>query len=251
MRFRFKAFGLHILCSACVLTLVVGGLYAGWYRWPGWYLAGMRHIALLVVAVDVAIGPLLTLVVASPTKSRRELARDIGVIVVVQLAALAYGSVTLWRGRPVYYVFAGNGLHMVQAFDLKPSEIALGRRDDPSLAPEWHCMPRWVWAPLPQDKQALKEAIRSMISGGVDLPQMPRYFKPWNQGLPTLRKHLRSVVKQTTFPKPERQALETRMKRLGIPLDKPDTMLLTGRGIPLLAVFDPTTLRIAAILAPD
>lgn len=251
MRFRFRAFGLHILCSAGILSLTVGGLYACWYRWPGWYLTGMRHIALTVIAVDLALGPLLTLVVASPAKSRRELARDIGVIVAVQLAALVYGSLTLWRGRPLYYVFSGNGLHMVQPSDLGSSEIALGRRYNSSLAPTWHSLPRWVWAPLPQDKRARESVIRAMISGGVDLPQMPRYFKPWQQGLATLRKHLSPIGDQTMFAKPERQAFERRMRRLGIPLDRADTMLLTGRGIPLLAVFDPTTLRIAAILAPD
>lgn len=254
MKYRLQAFGFHLLGSASLLTLVLGGFYLGWYRWPGWYLTGATHIAPLVVGVDVALGPLLTLVVASPTKPRRELARDIGVIVAVQLAALVYGSVTLWRGRPLYYVFitsGSQGLQMVQPSDLGSSEIALGRRENPSLAPTWRSLPRWVWAPLPENKQARENVIHSMIVNRVDLTQMPRYFRPWNAGLATLRKHLRAVSDQADFTKAQRQALETKVKRLGLPLDRPDTMVLIGRGIPLLVVFDPATLRIAAILAPD
>ncbi len=250
MRFRLKAFGLHLVGSASLLTLTVGGIYAGWYRWPGWYLTGMRHIALLVAAIDLALGPLLTLVVASPGKPRRELARDIGIIVAVQLCALVYGSVTLWRGRPLYYALTTNELEMVQASDISSSERALGRRDNPLLAPTWHSLPRWVWAPLPADKQARQKVIRSMIFARVDVTQMPRYFKPWNEASAMLRKHLSRVSDQTIFSKAERQVLEAKMARLGVPPDQPDTILLTGRGIPLLAVFDPASLRLAAVLAP-
>ncbi|MGB6449352.1 MAG: hypothetical protein WBE92_01220 [Steroidobacteraceae bacterium] len=252
MRFRLKAFGFHLLGSASVLTLVLGGLYLGWYRWPGWYLTGVRHIAALVVSIDLALGPLMTLVIASPAKPGRALARDICVIVAVQLAALTYGSATLWRGRPLYYAFSAvTGLQMVQAVDLTPSQVALGRRDNPSLAPTWHSPTRWVLAPLPENKQAREQAIQSMIASRVELVQMPRYFRPWNQGFSMLRKRLSLVSNQTTFTKAERQALETKMRRRGLEPDRPDTLLLTGRGTPLLAVLDPGTLQIKAILAPD
>lgn len=251
VRFRLKAFGFHILGSACLLTLTVGGLYAGWYRWPGWYLTGMRHIGVLVAVVDVVLGPLLTLVIASPLKTGRELARDIGIIVVVQLCALVYGSVTLWRGRPLYYALTTSGLEMVQASDISSSEAALGRRDNPSLTPTWHSLPRWIWAPLPTDKQAREKVIKSMIYARVDVTQMPRYFKPWSEGLATLRKHLSRVSDEANFTKTQRQSLTRQMRQLGLAIDQPDTVVLIGRGIPLLAVFDPSTLRLAAILAPS
>src|SRR5262249_4808550 len=103
MRFRFKAFGLHLLGSACLMGLLLGGLYLGWYRWPGWYLAGALTIALIMTGIDVVLGPLFTLLVANPKKPRRELTRDIAIIVAVQVIAAGYGIVTLWNGRPLYY----------------------------------------------------------------------------------------------------------------------------------------------------
>ena len=66
MRFRLTAFGLHLAGSACALTLILGGLYLGWYRGPGWYLSGVAHVVLVLAVVDVALGPTLTLIIANP-----------------------------------------------------------------------------------------------------------------------------------------------------------------------------------------
>ena len=68
MRFRLKAFGLHLTGSACALTLILGGLYLGWYRWPGWYLTGVLHVLIIVGIVDLGLGPTLTLIIANPRK---------------------------------------------------------------------------------------------------------------------------------------------------------------------------------------
>src|ERR1700733_13088331 len=98
MHFRLKLFSLHLLSSATVLTLILGGLYFGWYRWPGWYLTDVTRVVLVMVCVDVVLGPTLTLIVAKQSKERHVLARDIGIIVAVQLCAVIYGSASLWSG---------------------------------------------------------------------------------------------------------------------------------------------------------
>jgi hypothetical protein len=151
MRFRFKALGLHLLASATVLTLVLGTLYAGWYRWPGWYLSDALNVLLVLAGVDLALGPLLTSIVAAPGKPRSELRRDIAIIVFVQLCALVYGTASLWRGRPLYYAFSENVLQLVQAYDINASELALARQKNAAILPHWYSLPQWIWAPLPQN----------------------------------------------------------------------------------------------------
>jgi hypothetical protein len=249
--FRLRAFGFHLLGSASLLTLVLGGLYLGWYRWPGWYLAGAQQVAILVAIVDAALGPLSTLIIASPVKPRRVLARDIAVIVAVQVAALVYGCATLWHGRPLYYAFSVDRLQMVQAYDLDSAEVALGRSRNPGLAPTWHSLPRWIWAPLPDDPQEQKKIMKAAISGGPDVIQMPRYFKPWDRGVPELRKQLKKVDDVGGFTKAEKQVLRRKMSRLGFAPGEPDTIFLTGRVGTVLAVFDRATMHLEAMLAPD
>jgi hypothetical protein len=247
MRFRLKAFGLHLLASAVVLTLVVGSLYFGWYRWPGWYLADARHVATVLAGVDLALGPAITFIIAAPGKPRRELTRDIAIIVAIQLSALTYGSVLLWNGRPLYYAFSETVLQLVQAYDINARESGLARQQNPELAPHWYSLPRWVWAPLPQDPQERDRIVTSAMSGGDDVISMPRYFKRWEQGLPALRGQLKKVDDVAYFSGPDKLTLKARMKAAGFAPDQMNSITFTGRGQPLLAVLDPATLRIEAL----
>ncbi len=247
MQFRLKAFLLHLSGSACILTLVLGGLWLGWYRWPGWYLANALHIVGLLILIDLAIGPVLTLIVANPVKPRRELARDVSVIVCVQLVALLYGAATLWSGRPLYYTFSFDRLEIVQASDIKPEESVLANRSNPSFAPHWYSLPRWIWAPLPEGEEGARIGT-GVLFGGADVIDMPRYFKSWEQGLPRLRGELVRLDDMKYLSKSQKQALRRRMSEQGLPVDERNTMIMWGGSRRLLAVFDPTTLHIVAIL---
>jgi hypothetical protein len=247
MLFRLRAFGLHLLGSATVLTLVLGTLFLGWYRWPGWYLADVLQLVVAMVGVDLVLGPLLTFVVANKTKSMRELKRDIAIIIAVQLSALTYGSISLWNGRPLYFAFSENVLQMVQAYDIDSAEAALGRERNPGLAPSWSSLPRWIWAPLPKDPEERQKIFGSAISGGDDVISMPQYFKPWEAGLPSLREQLKKVDDVAYFSPGQKKKLKANMIAAGMSAEQLDTMPLTGRGHPLLAVFDLKTLKITAI----
>jgi len=251
MRFRFKALGLHLLGSAVALTLILGTLYLGWYRWPGWYLADATQVIKVMAGVDLVAGPLLTFVVAQPGKPLRVFARDIAVIVTVQLIALIYGTVSLWNGRPLYYAFSESELQLVQAYDMEPSALALGRRLNPTLAPHWYGLPRWIWAPLPQDPKVSDKIVASAIGGGYDVISMPQFFKPWESGLSALRAQLKKVDDQKYFSTRDKTTLKERMRATGLRTDQLNTIPLTGRGRPLLAVFDLIDLRIIAILRTD
>ena len=70
MEFRLKLFRLHLAASATVLSVVLGGLYLGWYHWPGWYLAIATPVIIVLAGVDLALGPLLTLIIANPGQEK-------------------------------------------------------------------------------------------------------------------------------------------------------------------------------------
>jgi hypothetical protein len=251
VKFRLKAFGFHLSGSAAALTMVLGGLWLGWYRWPGWYLASAFHIVALVVMVDLVLGPSLTLIVANPGKRRAELARDIAIIVAVQLIALVYGGVTLWRGRPLYYTFSVDRLELVQASDLKADDINQSRRENPALAPFWYSLPRWIWAPLPGNPEEAQKIVTGSAFGGTDVIQMPRYFRPWEQGLPELRKRLAKVDELKYFSPAEKQTLKSHIARLGLPADQANAVVMWGGSRRVLAVFDLGTLEIRAVIKAD
>jgi hypothetical protein len=251
MKFRFKAFGLHVTASTCLFLLALGTLYFGWYRWPGWYLTGATTIVLMMAGIDVVLGPLLTFVIANPNKPRRELARDIAIIATVQLAAMGYGLTTLWQGRPLYYTFSTKFLEVVQASDLSPEQIALGRQLNPDFAPYWYSRPRWIYAPLPNDPKVVEQIIQNTVGGGDDVIQMPRYFRPWKEGVAELRKELRPVATMTELGVRDKQMAAVRMLELGVTADEPVALPMMGRGKPLVGVVDPATGQVRALLRVD
>ena len=248
MKFRFRAFALHALGSACVLSLVFGALYLGWYRWPGWYITGAVHVSAILAGVDVTLGPLVTLLIANPKKPRRALARDIAVIVVFQLAAMTYGVATLWNGRPLYYAFSAVELEMVPAAEVPANEIALAWQQNPEFAPHWYSVPRWVFVPLPPSEADRKRIAESAAADGLDVTRMPQYFRPWSQAGETLRSQLKRVDQFSIFTRQEKQLLKQRMAQQGFAPDQPVTLFLVGRDRPVLAVFDRTTLNLRAII---
>jgi hypothetical protein len=250
MKFRLKALGLHLLGSASVLSLILGGLYLGWYRWPGWHLTDVTGVVVVLVGVDVVLGPLLTFIIARASKPRRELVRDISIIVAIQLSALAYGTMSLWNGRPLYYAYSEAVLQLVQAYDIDAEEAAAGIRQNPQFAPHWYSFPRWIWAPLPKDSDTRQKMVESAITGGDDVISMPQYFKSWEQGVPELGKNLKKVDDVAYFAPSEKKKLKDRMRAAGFDPEQLNSMPLTGRGHPLLAVFDPTSVKLTAILQP-
>jgi hypothetical protein len=247
MRFRLKAFGLHLLGSAVVLSLIFGSLYFGWYRWPGWYLADVSHVVLVMAAVDIVVGPLLTFVVANGTKPRRELKRDIAVIVAIQLFALIYGSISLWNGRPLYYAFSENVIQVVQAYDINPQDLVTANKQNNPLVPHWYSLPRRIWAPLPQDSATQNKIVASAVAGGDDVISMPQYYQPWVAGLPALRAQLKKVDDLKFYSTSDKAILKKEMGAAGIAQDAANSIPLTGRGKPLLAVIDATSGEIAGI----
>ncbi len=177
--FRFKVSGLHLLASVCTLTLVIGGFYIGWYEWPSWYLLGADRLVGILVLVDVGLGPLATLVVSSPDKPRKELQRDIAMIVLIQVVALGYGVGTLWSGRPLYYAFSLDRIEVVPAASFDEQALEQARQLKAPIMPSWTSLPQWIWAPLPDDPEERDNIIAKAIWGGPDVVSMPQYFRPF------------------------------------------------------------------------
>lgn len=190
MPFRLRAFIAHFAISIVLLAALLAVLYLGWYRWPGWYLTGAEVVAGLMILVDVGLGPLGTLVVSSPNKPKREWRRDVALIVGVQLAALSYGSYTLWQGRPLFYAFSTARIEMVRAGDFNDEQVRIAQEQHAAFLPVWSEPVRWVWARLPDDPDERARIMFSAVVGGDDVIAMPRYFRAWEDARDDITKVL-------------------------------------------------------------
>jgi len=122
MTTRLRAAAVHLSASAIVALLVATLIFGLWYPTPYGEMSGGRELFAILLGVDVILGPLVTFVVFDVSKSRRELRRDLTVVVVLQLAALAYGVWTVWAARPVHLVFEFDRFRVVHAIEV-PTEL--------------------------------------------------------------------------------------------------------------------------------
>jgi len=86
-----------------------------WYPSPLDKALGVANIFLLLLSIDVIIGPLLTLIVAK--QGKRSLKTDLLTIATLQLAALVYGLYMVAQGRPVWIIYSNNRFELVQAYE--------------------------------------------------------------------------------------------------------------------------------------
>lgn len=125
---------LHLAVSSVVAALVALIVLKLWYPAPYDQLSSGRSLFFLLILVDIACGPLLTLLVFNPEKSRFKWRFNLAVIVVLQLCALSYGLHATATARPVFLAFEGNRFRVVQANDVDPKRLNDARPEFATLS---------------------------------------------------------------------------------------------------------------------
>ena len=118
-----RASCIHLVLSLGVALIAALLVFGVWYPTPYRQLVGGRELFMLVIGVDVVCGPLLTAVIYNPAKPRRELFRDLALVAMIQVAALAYGLYSVAIARPVHMVFEVDRLRVVTAAEVQPDDL--------------------------------------------------------------------------------------------------------------------------------
>lgn len=173
---RLRAFAIHLAISA-----VVGGASAlfvsqVWYPSPLLAIMGGFGIFLILIGIDVILGPAVTLIIVNPGKSKRALLLDYTVVACVQIAALIYGLHTLAIARPSYVVFAKDGFLIVRANDLAPEDFAAS--GPPPFRSAGLLGPVWAVADLPKEVAERNRMVMQAVSGGREYWSYPKYYRP-------------------------------------------------------------------------
>jgi len=116
-----QAAALHLLLSLLIVGVLALLIFKVWYPMPLATATGVFVIFAMVFIIDLIIGPLLTLLVYK--KNKKSLVFDLSVIVIIQVAALAYGVYSLSQARPVYLAFYDNRFEIVRLNDIEDSYL--------------------------------------------------------------------------------------------------------------------------------
>lgn len=199
--FRMHLAGAHFAVSASIIACIGLVFWMRWYASPAWYLSGADRILLLLICVDVFIGPFITLIIANPEKSRMELVRDLLIVVFFQVSALIWGVNSLWQGRPLYMVFAVDRFELVQASQFPKDLPKEYLTSDKGFSPDGWRQLNWVWANPPKDGDESQTVLFNAIFAGVDISIMPVYYAPLFDGKKDIRERALSLQMLLDFVK--------------------------------------------------
>lgn len=168
---RWKAASIHVSISVMIGLLVFALLSLVWFPTPYFDAAGGQHLILILLAVDLVLGPLLTLVLFKSGK--KGMLFDLWTIGIVQSTALVFGMYVIAQARPVFIVAAIDRFNVVLAVELDSADLADGQK------PEFRSLswtgPKLVAARLPV---AGKDRTALLMSGmkGKDIEKYPKFY---------------------------------------------------------------------------
>ena len=121
-RDRLQASAIHFCISVIIAVFAGLFVFVFWYPDPYREISGGRELFLILVTVDVILGPLITLTIFNRAKPWPTLRLDLACVGLVQLVALGYGMWTAFVARPVHLVFEFDRFRVVHAIDV-PTEL--------------------------------------------------------------------------------------------------------------------------------
>ena len=158
-------FGICLIVGAVLFTL----FWQIWYPVPLFKAVGGLEIFLMLLTIDVVLGPLLTFIVYKEDGWR--LRFDLAVIGIVQLSAMLYGAHTLFQGRPVYVAALGKRFEVVSAAEVRQQELDTAHQ----TLPLWG--PKWVGIKTAEDRQERERVLFSALAGS-DYGHFPQHHIP-------------------------------------------------------------------------
>ena len=171
---RLRAAGIHLLISCGVASVSAALVFMVLYPAPLARACGVTDIFLLLLVVDISLGPLITLFVFN--RAKPELKRDLAIVGIIQLAALLYGLHTMYIARPVYVVFGVDRFDLVFANDMDDKRLATATL--PAFKQVPALRPQTIAAVLPSDPAERSALTLQSVSGGGDLHQSPKFYRP-------------------------------------------------------------------------
>lgn len=185
---RLRAAGTHMTVSFLIALVAMTLVFGVWYPPPSSQLQGVSKLLLVLIAVDVVIGPMITAIIFRPAKGWRLLRFDLMVIAALQTAALIYGTSAIFQGRPAYLVFSIDRFDLVQAQDVDRKSLKRAVAEGRPGLPWWGM--RTVASRKPTNRAEAQDLLLSSVAGGSDLPQLPHLFVPYEEDRAQVLAHL-------------------------------------------------------------
>ncbi len=121
---RWQAFSIHLTISAILFLIILSIIYFVWY--PGIFIqAGGWHGIKIIAAVDLVLGPVLTLIIYN--KAKKSIKFDLSIIAALQVGSLIAGLIITERERPVLQLLVDDNVALLSKSDLEFLDIDMAK----------------------------------------------------------------------------------------------------------------------------
>ena len=194
---RLRAAGIHLALSLLIAALAALVVFGLWYPAAYGQISGGRQLFVLLVSVDAVMGPLITLAVFDRRKPLRTLRRDLVVVALLQLSALAYGLWTVSVARPVHLVFEFDRFRVVHAIEV-PDEL-IGQEPAGIVALPWTGPTLLAVRPFKNGNENFDATMAAL--SGIPLSARPDLWQPYEAALPRVLNAARPIEQlKARFP---------------------------------------------------
>lgn len=185
---RFYFFLNHLVISLVFALLITSVVFLVWYPSPLAKAVGVTHIFLILVIIDVVIGPALGLLVYK--EGKKSLKMDLSIIVIIQITALCYGIYSIAQGRPAWVVYNIDRFELIKNNEIiqGSSLHALPKYQKPS----W-LKPQFVATNPLKDIETRNNDLFTAVMQGVSTAQKPNRYVDIKKIEPLMQKYAQNL----------------------------------------------------------
>lgn len=191
---RIKFFLSHLFISLIIALLVIGLVFFVWYPLPLAKAVGVTHIFLLVLTIDVIIGPFLGLLVYK--ESKKTLKFDLSVIILIQICALVYGVYSIAQGRPVWLAYNIDRFELIRKNEIIPNNL---KQAKPAFQHVSWFKPQYVAVDFAKNAQQRNDDMFNEVLGGISIAQKPERYVAFTQAKEQILKRAQRLKNLADF----------------------------------------------------
>lgn len=176
--FNFKAFIYHFIFSFALIGGLSFFIVTLWY--PGIWASeiGGYKLVVMMLLVDLAVGPLCVGLSYKPHKTRKANVFDITVITLCQLIFFGIGAWTISISRPVYIVFDTDRFELIVDQDIDRTKLPeSGIFSSVPLLKSAQMAVVDVETTVPDEEERIN--VNNDAVFGLDISKFPRYYVPY------------------------------------------------------------------------
>ncbi|MDO4693481.1 MAG: fimb protein [Eikenella sp.] len=216
--FRYRATFYHLLVSLAIAACTAWLVFQLWYPLPYRHLTAGTTLFLTIVFVDLVCGPIFTLILANPKKSKRELLLDLSLVIIIQLAALGYGLYSVKLARPAVASFERDRIAII-------TETEIDRGDLPNAPEGLQKLPLnnilKVGIRRAQNEKEFFESI-NLSFDGIEPSLRPSWWLRYEDVLPEIKEKMMPVsqIDMTQLSEARSKILNQAIIKTGLPAEE-------------------------------